>query len=252
MNKIILSLAMLLATATAADARLLAKLLPDSLQYSVRLGYNIGGTAPVGMPKEIRALNSYKLKSNLSYGVDVYKKLRGRFGLMTGLRLENKGMEIDATVKNYHISMTRGGETLTGYFTGRDVIEVDEWLLTVPVLATCDFGRWRLKFGPYVSYLLSRKFEGYAYDGYIRVGDPTGMKVELGHTETERGSYDFSREMRRIQLGVNIGADWRFSRRWGAYGDITWGVTGVHKSSFHTIEQTLYPIFGTIGATYKL
>lgn len=236
----------------AADARLLAKILPDSLQYSVRLGYNIGGTAPVGMPKEIRRLNSYKLKSNLSYGVDVYKRLHNKLGIMTGLRLENKGMEIDATVKNYHMSITRGGETLTGYFTGRDVIEVDEWLLTVPVLATYTTKKWRFKIGPYISYLLSRKFEGYAYDGYIRVNTPTGDKVELGHEENERGSYDFSDEMRRIQVGVNIGADWMFSRRWGAYGDITWGVTGVHKSSFHTIEQTLYPIFGTIGAIYKL
>ena len=33
--------------------------LPDSLNYTFRIGYNIGGTAPVGMPATIRKLNSY-------------------------------------------------------------------------------------------------------------------------------------------------------------------------------------------------
>ena len=35
--------------------------LPDSLNYTFRIGYNIGGTAPVGMPATIRKLNSYRL-----------------------------------------------------------------------------------------------------------------------------------------------------------------------------------------------
>ena len=51
---------------------------------------------------------------------------------------------------------------------------------------------------------------------------------------------------------MNAGADWYFSKRWGAYADIAWGLTGIFKRDFKTIEQTMYPIFGTIGVTYKL
>ena len=58
--------------------------------------------------------------------------------------------------------------------------------------------------------------------------------------------------MRKIQVGFDAGADWQIYRRWGAYADIAWGITGIHHSSFKTIEQTLYPIFGTVGIIYKL
>ena len=88
--------------------------IPDSLNYSFRMGYNIGGTAPVGMPATIRSLNSYDLQPNVTIGLDVWKDLWGQWGMMTGIRLENKGMKIDATVKNYHMEMVQGGERLEG------------------------------------------------------------------------------------------------------------------------------------------
>lgn len=33
----------------------------DGWDYYARLGYNIGGTAPVGMPATIRSMNDYRL-----------------------------------------------------------------------------------------------------------------------------------------------------------------------------------------------
>ena len=72
-------------------------------------------------------------------------------------------------------------------------------LITVPLQATYDLTpQVRLKLGPYVSYATAKKFEGWAYDGYLRrqeegheKGDPTGQKVILGHNDGERGNYDF-------------------------------------------------------------
>ncbi len=227
--------------------------LTDSLCYNARLGYNIGGTAPIGMPATIRSLNEYKMKSNLSFGIDVHKSLKGRWGVMAGLHLENKGMETDATVKNYHMTIVKGGQPLEGYFTGNNCVRVDEWLLTVPVTATYDAAKnVRIKLGPYVSYVMTKKFDGYVYDGYLRQNTPTGPKIGIGNTDSTRGTFDFSDEMRRFQFGIDAGVDWYFSKRWGAYADIAWGLTGIHNSDFKTIEQTLYPIFGTLGLTYKL
>lgn len=227
--------------------------LTDNLNYNIRLGYNIGGTAPVNMPATIRGMDSFDPGWNLSYGFDVQKDLKGRWGAIIGLHLENKGMEVDARVKNYHMEIVRGGERLAGYFTGNNVVNVEEWLLTLPVMATYHVGsNVRLKLGPYLSYVMTHKFEGYAYNGYLREGTPTGDRIDMGNSKDMRGTYDFSDEMRRLQFGVNVGADWYFTHRWGAYADLSWGLTGIHKSSFKTIEQTLYPIFGTVGLTYKL
>lgn len=227
----------------------------ENLQYKWRLGYNIGGTAPIGMPATIRSMNEYKLQPNFTLGFDVEKPLGGNWGITTGIHLENKGMKVDATVKNYHIEMRKGSDpnVIMGYYTGNLVTEVEEWMLTLPVQATYSIGRkWQLRLGPYISYVATKTFEGYVYDGYLRTPIPTGDKILIGNTEESRGTYDFSDEMRHIQAGVDIGADFRFGERWGVYGDVAWGLTGIHRSSFKTIEQTLYPIFGTFGITYRL
>lgn len=227
------------------------KILPDGLSYKVRLGYNIGGTSPLGMPATIRSLNSYKIQPNFLLGFDVQKDFTDKWGLMAGLRLESKGMEVDATVKNYHMTIVRGGETLTGYFTGNNVSEAEMQMLTIPLLATFRLGdRLQLKLGPYFSYLTTHNFRGHVYGGYLRKGNPTGDKIVM-NDETP-STYDFSDDMRRLQYGLDFGLDWNLYHRWGVYADVAWGLNGVHKSSFHTIEQTLYPIYGSFGVTYKL
>ena len=224
----------------------------DNLTYYARLGYNLGGTAPVGMPATIRSLDKFTPKANGTIALDAYKPLNGRWGLIAGFHVESKGMKTDAKVKNYHMEIRQGGETLDGMFTGNVVTDVDMWMVTLPLQATYTTGKVRLKAGPFLSYLLSSNFSGYAYDGHLRVGNPTGTRVDLGTDEASRGTYDFSDDLRHLQFGLNAGADWYFSKRWGAYADIAWGLTGIFKSNFKTIEQTMYPIYGTIGVTYKL
>lgn len=247
----ILLIAAMLSGAFARD--IYAGGITENLNYTVRLGYNVGGTAPVGMPATIRSLEKFELQGNFLLGVDVQKDFWGKWGLMTGLRYEKKGMSIDAKVKNYHMGIVRGGERLSGNFTGHNVSEADLQTISLPVLATFKpSARVMLKLGPYVSYVNTRVFKGYAYDGYLRVGDPTGQKINIGSDAETRGTYDFSDDMRRLQLGLDAGVDWKIYRRWGVYADITWGLTGIFKSDFNTIEQTLYPIFGSFGVTYRL
>ncbi len=222
------------------------------LTLTARLGYSLGGTAPVGLPATIRKLEKFPLTTNYSIGVDAQKPLAGQWGLMTGLHWENKGMSTDAKVKNYHMEIVRGGESLEGVFTGNVVTKVEEFMFTVPIQATYNIKNVCIKCGPFFSYLTYRRFYGWAYNGYLRVGDPTGPKVELGEGENERGSYEFSPHMRKVQFGIDLGADWMLSRKFGLYADLSWGLQGVHKSDFKTIEQTLYPIFGTIGVIYRI
>ena len=184
-------------------------------RYYVHIGYNIGGTAPVGLPASIRTLHSYTLQPNFVLGVDAHHSISGKWGFLGGLHFENKAMRTDAGVKGYHMKIVRGGEELEGLFTGDVVTKVDMSLITVPLQITYDLNpQVRLKLGPYVSYVSASKFEGWAYDGYLRrqeegheKGDPTGQKVMLGHNEGERGDYDFSDDMRTWQFGIDFGLD---------------------------------------------
>lgn len=238
----------------------------DNLVYDLRLGYNIGGTAPMGMPATIRSLDAYRPTASLAFALGVYKPLDSHWGLTTGLRLENKGMDIDATVKGYHMRITQGGSgELEGVFTGKNHTEVNQWMLTLPLQATYWLGnKVCLKLGPYFSYVNSPSFKGYASDGYLRKNplspgapgydpnDPRGEKVELGTTEDERGTYDFSDDLRNLQWGMMLGADWRFHETWGVFADVSWGFTGIFKSNFTVLDQKLYPVYGTIGVTYRL
>lgn len=240
----LLALTALLPTSLLAQADL-------SSSITARLGYSIGGTTPLGMPASIRSLNSFQPRANIVVGADYVKPFSALWGIRACLRFENKGMKTDANVKTYQMEMRKGADFIEGVFTGGVVTEVDQWMLTVPVLANLQVRKVAVRVGPYVSCVLSNNFSGYAYDGYIRQGDPTGPKVMIGSEPGQRGDYDFSSDLRRAQFGIMAGADWQFAQHFGAYVDLSWGLTGVFDSDFKTIEQTMYPIYGSLGVFYK-
>ena len=249
-RKILTSVALLAAT---LSVKAFSFGIPDDVNYTVRLGYSIGGTAPMGIPATIRSMNSYKPKSNLSLAIDAQKKFNDRWGIMLGLKIENKGMEVDATVKNYHMEMVQEGKRLAGYYTGNNGINTEGWLFTLPVRATFNVNEnLLLRLGPFVSYVQSQTFDGYVYNGYLRENTPTGTKIVMGDTKETGATYDFSDDMRHFQFGVDVGIDWNFYRRWGIYADVSWGLTNIFKKDFNTIEQKLYPVYGTLGISYRL
>ncbi|MBP5561144.1 MAG: PorT family protein [Muribaculaceae bacterium] len=248
MKRIYILMAMVVMALTAmAQTTLL-----DDMKFYWRLGYGIGGNAPLPMPATIRSLNKFSLQPNMSIGVDANRQIGDHWGILAGIRFENKGMHIDADVKNYHMEIKQGGETLAGYFRGKVDTQITQWMFTVPLQATFRVNKVNIKAGPYVSILTAKNFSGYAYDGYLRVDDYTGPKVNLGTEKNERGDYDFSNDMRDLQWGVDVGADWQFSNHFGLYADLQWGVSGTFKKQFTTIEQTLRPIYGIVGISYRI
>ena len=226
---------------------------PDGgLQLKAHVGYNIGGTAPIGLPATIRSIDAYRLTPSVMAGADLQMSLQGNWGLMAGLRIENKAMDADVTTKGYHMEVVKGDSKIEGLFTGHVKQEVTEWMLTLPVMATYQLGqKVTLKAGPYLSLLLDKEFSGIASDGYLRQGNPTGPRVNMGNKEGEWSTYDFSDDMRSLQFGVAVGTDWQLHEHFGLSADLNWGLTGVFGSDFKTVEQTLYPIYGTIGIFWK-
>jgi len=235
------------------SGNMMAGTVMDSLQVKARAGYSIGGTAPIGLPNTIRSIDGYKLTPSFMFGVDLQLPLNGKWGVLTGVHFENKGMNGDVTTKAYHMEVKKGDSMMEGLFTGKVHQEVKMWMFTLPLQATYRLGNnVQLKAGPYFSILTSKDFSGIASDGYLRQGDPTGPKIIMGDREGEWATYEFTDDMRNFQMGVGVGVDWQVYRGLGISADFNWGLNGIFKSDFKTVEQTLYPIYGTIGIFYRL
>lgn len=225
----------------------------SDLQLKARAGYSIGGTAPLGLPASIRSIESFRLTPNFMVGIDAMMPLTERLGLQAGLHFEIKDMDGEVTTKGYHMQVKMDADELEGLYTGHVRQKVRQRMLTLPVQLTYTLGQSiQLRGGPYVSLLLNKDFSGYAFSGYLRKDTPTGAKVVMGDKEGEWATYDFSDDMRRWQAGVNVGADWAFYRQAGLSLDLAWGLTGIHRSDFKAVQQTLYPIYGTLGLFYRI
>ena len=225
----------------------------DSLDVKVRAGYNLGGTSPIPLPASIRSIDAFRLTPSPMVGADIQFPIpNSQFSISAGLCFENKGMDIDATVKSYHMAMTKGNSAIEGLFTGHISQQVTQWMLTLPINFQFSISNFQLKLGPYFSLLVSKEFSGIASDGYLRQGDPTGPKVEIGNKEGEWATYDFSDDMRSLQWGLSIGVDWRVAAHFGLSANLNWGLSGLFTSDFKTVEQTLWPIYGNTGVFYSL
>lgn len=246
-----LSIALCLALLTAHFAT--AQDNKGEIQLKARVGYSIGATAPIGIPATIRSIESFKLTPNFMVGADGMYQLSDRFGLQAGLHYEIKDMDGEVTTKGYHMKVKMDEDELEGLYTGHVRQIVRQRMFTIPIQLTYDLSRKvQLKAGPYLSLLASKEFYGYAADGYLRKDTPTGAKVVMGDKEGEWATYDFSDDMRTCQMGVSVGVDWAFSSQVGMSADLSWGLTGIHHSDFKTVEQTLYPIYGTVGLFYRI
>ena len=238
---------MTVATVVGANASVI-----DSLSYDARLGYTVGGTIPTHIGKEIRGINSFNLGLNFSLAAEATLPLDAHWAIHSGLRLELGSMDVDSRVKNYEIEVVRGDESLDGIFNGNVRIKTTQRRLSLPVQAQYSFSpEFKLRGGMFMGWLFSRKFWGWAYDGYLREGSPVGAKIEMGHEPGDRGDFDFDKNMRHMQWGLDVGADWQFHRRWGLFAELTYGFGGLFKSDFHSV-QTLRPMYGSLGITYRV
>ncbi|MBP3229017.1 MAG: PorT family protein [Bacteroidaceae bacterium] len=258
LTALLLSLAALSASAQDADSTRVAQPMPccdlrpaflQGWELSAGAGFQIGGTAPLPLPREIRDIKRYNPLLCLSLGLQAKKDLidDGRWAVSLGLRFEQKGMKTKARVKGYHMEMTADdGGYMEGDWTGMVETHVRNSYLTLPLLAHLRLsGRWSVQVGPYVSLLLDGVFDGEAYDGYLRHHDPTGEKAYVTHA-----TYDFSDDLRRWAWGVQVGAAYRASRHLEAEAQLDWGLSGIFPSHFTSVTFSLYPIYGRIGLNY--
>lgn len=219
----------------------------NGIEYQIKAGFNLGGISPISMPVEIRSIKSYDPTLLISIESSSTKWFTDKWGLEIGLKLENKGMETDAKVKNYNMEMVEKDQgAMKGAWTGYVVTKIHNSYITIPALANYKLSnKWRIKGGAFISYLLNGNFNGYVYDGYLRNGDPTGEKINV--TEA---TYDFSENLRKLSWGLQFGGQWKAFNHLNIYADMTWGLNDIFDKNFNVIRFNMYPIYLNLGFGY--
>lgn len=224
---------------------------PRKVDYEVGLGFNLGATTPMGLPAEVRKIDSYKPTVNLSIGAQAVYRLSPKWGIGAGLTFENKGMKTGIRVRNYHLTMniqdgTEEGSK-TGYFTGKIKNTTRMSYLTVPVNAVFSpDDKWKLEFGPYFSYALDRVFTGKVSDGELH---ETPLHPAIG---VNKADYDYSDDMRRFDVGLGLGVSRSIYRNLSVKARLSWGLMSVLNPDTRKIDMNTYNVFLNIGLSYDI
>jgi len=222
---------------------------PKKSYFEAKIGYQIGGTVPFPLPAQMRKINGFAPLGNISVQVWAVIPLGQRWELMSGLKVDRKGMTSKATVKDYSMSIQdEDGGTISGRWTGDVTMTADQWYLSIPVDAAFYITeRGKIRVGAFFSFLTGGTFNGEVYNGYLREGDPTGAKIEV---DDKPQSFDFSEDLRRYQWGITLGGEWSIYKRLVAFVDLDWGFKNIFVDDFKTITFDMFPIYGTIGVGY--
>ncbi|MCL2597346.1 MAG: PorT family protein [Paludibacter sp.] len=217
------------------------------VEYRVKAGFLIGGMSPIPIPLEIQKIENYNPLFNLMLEGEIQKSFNPNWALSFGLRMEQKGMKTLAQVKNYEMVLIQDNESISGVWTGSVQTTVKNSYLTLPVLVVFKpYKRWSIKLGPYLSCLLDGSFWGYASDGYLRVGDPTGEKIEISNAP-----YDFSDKLAHWNYGLQLDADFQAFPHLFAGLNFTYGINSIFPKNFNTMSFAMHPIYFGLNFGYK-
>lgn len=223
--------------------------------FVVRAGYTIGGTTPLPIPAEIRGINEFSPKGGATVGFDAYHLFNQRWGISAGWHVFYEGFHTSANVKNYKMSITMDGNSMSGYFTGCDVTNTTLFGMTFPLLASYNISpRWTVSAGPYFSTYFKTTFDGEVYDnpdgiGYLRVDTPTGEKINMDRNNP--ATYDFGENMRQWGAGVELCFDWKALRHMNVFGKVDWGLSNAIDPDFDAVAFKMFPIYATLGVAYR-
>lgn len=223
-----------------------------NIDYELDAHFSIGGSAPLGMPTEIRKIESYNPNLQLGIGAHVTKWLgdNSDWGVRLGVSANTKGMETKARVKDYSTEVIIDKLYMKGVFTGLVETKVENTYLTIPLSAVYRLSkRWSLYGGPHISFALNPGFDGYVSDGVFRQGDATGDKIIFDGDS--QAAYDFSDSIKRIQWGMQVGGEWALKKNLMLFSHLDYDFNDLFKKDFNSLTFSLHNIYLNIGFGYK-
>lgn len=223
-----------------------------NIDYQIKSNFSIGGSTPLGMPREIREIESFNptLALGLETNATKWFSEDKRWGLRLGLRVEGKGMKSKARVKNYFTEVSYSNEKIKGYFTGRVETYIKNTYITAPISTVYKLSpKWNIFGGVYFSGLIDKKFNGNISDGYLRQDTPIGAKITFENDAN--AGYDFSEQVRKFQWGTHIGAEWFANKHLFLFSELSFGITPLLKSNFDAITFNMHNLYFNAGFGYQ-
>lgn len=223
------------------------------IEWNIGIGFNIGATAPLSVPREVRSIDLYSPNINPNLRLDGIYNFNDKWGLGIGLQYETKGMRVKSEVKHMYINFVPVGgdpktDNLEGYFVGKNSSEISNSYLTIPIYATFRISnKWKLKGGGYFSNTLKSKFTGSVSDGYLRVFTPTGDKQNIDFEE-----FDFSDDVRDYDIGFILGTEYKLTDRISVTGGISWGMMPIFYSEKSPMQFKMKNYYGSFSLSYLL
>lgn len=214
---------------------------------SFKVGDNIGFTSPVPVPSDLK-ITGYNPKFNPRVGVDLAWFFNECWGIGIGVAMDWKGLTVHTRVNEVHLSIDVPNlGTVTGDVTGRNKTTVRTLYLTQPIYGLYRFHpKWQVKGGIYLAEALHRKFKGSVSDVLVEVSSPISQTLGVSHA-----TLNYSGHVRKFEVGVLAGMEFRMNRHVGFYADFTWGLTPYFSGNV-PIEFTMRNIYFSVGATFRL
>ncbi|MDL2243672.1 PorT family protein [Bacteroidales bacterium OttesenSCG-928-J19] len=223
----------------------------DRLEHKIVAGFNLGASAPLPIPAEVRSIDAWWPQFTPQLGYNILYKATDRWGIGSGILLNYKGMGVKDKVKYMYTEVVieeGGSDKLSGYFVGKNETRVKAAYVTIPLfISYSPNSNWSFRAGGYASYLFSGQFMGTVSDGYLREVTPLGTKTEITQAD-----FDFNDDLKSLDFGASIGAERRINNRFGIYANLDWGLTPIFPSDFRAMKFDLYNIYLTLGLSYKL
>ncbi|GHT13231.1 membrane protein [Bacteroidia bacterium] len=222
-----------------------------NFDFKIKAGSNIGGTAPMGIPAQIREIKTFNPLISLSIEANAIYWLSPKVGVFTGLRFENKGMTTQARVKEYNVRLKQDDGEVSGLFTGEVETKVKNGYLNIPLaFYFCWLSSFNVHFGGYYAYLLDPSFTGSVYDGYLRTG-AVGQEYNMDMPKENPSYYDFSNELNKHDFGLHGGIEWNVTRHFLLSFDLNWSIHRIFPKSFTGMNIAMYNVYGNLAFGYK-
>ena len=224
----------------------------DNMDYQLRAYFGIGGSTPLGLPSEIKKIESYNpgLQLGLEANATKWLEENAKWGVRVGVAVEERGMKTKASVKQYLTRIIQGNEQIQGYFTGMVQTKVNNTYVNIPISAVYKLSKkWNLYGGFSFAFAIDKQFTGYVSDGYLRKDTPVGPKINFD--KNGKAAYDFSDEINTFQWGANFGAEWKMNKHFKLFPQISYDFNGVLNKDFDAISFSLHNIYLDLGFAYQ-
>lgn len=217
------------------------------LQHGFAIGIGTGASAPIPIPNRISKM-SWTPRLCVLVGYDLRYQFGPKTGLKTGLQVKHVGMSAEAKVYQMFTQAIVDESEVSGYFTGYNETVLHATYLSLPLqFSFSPNSNWRFDAGLFAALKIQGHFSGAVKNGYIRITDPTGEKVEVGYEP-----FDFSEFIAPFNYGIEITATRSFGSRWAAWFDLSWALNSTFKEAFRGLEYKMYNIYGLFGVDYRL